>query len=422
MLSVHQHWDPLKVCAVGRSYPPEFYSFVKNSKARSVLERIAIETEEDYQKLISLLESFGITIVRNDISDNIEDHFWCGHYSPPPMTPRDHTAMIGNKFFMPGSNYGEWPFNYVTNFMEEFNDIFDARDSGKKLTVQQKENISRSIRNKIESYDCDSHVRNAILTTLRSLVRSINTNPLSTFPNNKKFNTFSTIEKFLKDSGNEIIYDTYINAATLSRIGKDLYFGTVGDWLVEDQISSDYLQYAEKYFSKDYRIHKVDSASHSDAVFTPVKPGLIVTLEDRVSFDKTFPGWEVVRLPGQSWAKVDSFLQLKEKNQGKWWVPGEELNDDFTDFVETWLRDWVLYVEETVFDVNMLVIDEKNVVCNNYNKKVFDAFERHGITPHVVNFRHRYFWDGGLHCITTDLHREGTMKDYFPERTKGDCI
>jgi len=109
---------------------------------------------------------------------------------------------------------------------------------------------------------------------------------------------------------------------------------------------------------------------------------------------------------------------LKKKNAGKWWVPGEELNDDFTDFVETWLKDWVLYVEETVFDVNMLIINPTNVIVNGYNKKVFDAFERHGITPHVINFRHRYFWDGGIHCITSDLGRTGEMKDYFPERSK----
>jgi hypothetical protein len=64
----------------------------------------------------------------------------------------------------------------------------------------------------------------------------------------------------------------------------------------------------------------------------------------------------------------------------------------------------------------MLVIDEKNVICNNYNEQVFAAFDRFGITPHVINFRHRYFWDGGLHCITSDIHREGIQKDYFPER------
>ena len=61
----------------------------------------------------------------------------------------------------------------------------------------------------------------------------------------------------------------------------------------------------------------------------------------------------------------------------------------------------------------MLVIDEKNVVVNNENKQVFDAFERYGITPHVCNFRHRYFWDGGIHCVTCDIHREGNIINYM---------
>jgi hypothetical protein len=202
-----------------------------------------------------------------------------------------------------------------------------------------------------------------------------------------------------------------INAATYTRVGRDIYVGT--DEYGQDK--SNQINWLNTNRT-DYRWHKVDTGGHSDGTFCPVVPGLIVSLYDVPSYAKTFPGWEVVYLPGQSWQKVMPFLNLKEKNKGKWWVPGEELNDDFTDFVESWLGHWVGYVEETVFDVNMLVIDEKNVVCNNYNEEVFKAFDRHGITPHVVNFRHRYFWDGGLHCITSDLHREGVQKDYFPER------
>jgi hypothetical protein len=144
-----------------------------------------------------------------------------------------------------------------------------------------------------------------------------------------------------------------------------------------------------------------------------VTPGLIISLFDYQKYEKTFPGWEVVYLPGQSWSAVRPFLQLKQKNAGKWWIPGQEMNDEVTDFVNTWMNDWVGYVEETVFDVNMLVIDEKNVICNNYNEKVFDALSRHGVTPHFCNFRHRYFWDGGLHCITLDLKRKGDCLDYF---------
>ena len=106
-------------------------------------------------------------------------------------------------------------------------------------------------------------------------------------------------------------------------------------------------------------------------------------------------------------------MKIKNKNQGKWWIPGEEDNDDLTNFIETWLSDWVTYVEETVFDVNMLVIDKKNVIVSSYNKTVFEAFERYGITPHIVNIRHRYFWDGGLHCITSDISRDGQRSTWF---------
>jgi len=58
--TVHQHWDPLRVCIVGQSYPAQFYNFIKNKQVRSVLERIAEETEEDYLSLIALLETFGV--------------------------------------------------------------------------------------------------------------------------------------------------------------------------------------------------------------------------------------------------------------------------------------------------------------------------------------------------------------------------
>jgi len=406
--SVYQHWDPLQACAVGRSYPPEFYSFIENPKVRSVMERIAIETEEDYQKLIKILESFNVTIVRNDISENREDHFWAGKYSQPPMTPRDHTAMIGEKFYMPGLEFGNNFFSKYKIFAQE---LFEFQDYCQNPTIENREYLSILINEKLNTLSERDKI--CMLERFKSIIRSINHNPLTTFPNNKKFNTFGSIEKFLKDHNTEIIYDKYINCATTTRIGKDLYFGTV----VRGE-KNKYLKSIVKEFMSDYRIHIVNCGTHSDGVFTPVKPGLIISLNDIQTYSKTFPDWEVVYLPEQSFAKIKPFMDLKQKNDGKWWVPGEELNDDFTDFVENWLKDWVLYVEETVFDVNMLIINPTNVIVNNYNKQVFDAFDRHGITAHICNFRHRYFWDGGLHCITSDLNREGIMQDHFPERNK----
>jgi len=384
--SVYQHWDPLRVCAVGRSYPPEFYSFITNSRVRSVMERIAIETEEDYQKLIKLLESFGVEIVRPHINPDFDEYLLAGLYAKPlAMVPRDYTAMIGDKFYMPQpvpyarwrpiANWNSikadtWPNNPIS--IEEFNAFPDDI----KRNLDEKFNIT--VRSQAENWPYQT------LSPLRDAVRA---------------------------QGNKIIFNTGVNTAMTTRIGRDLYFGT--ETYTQDQI--EVVERMTKLFP-EYRCHVLNTGGHSDSAFCPVVPGLIVSLYDIPNYSTSFPDWEVVYLPGQSWSAVKPFLDLKEKNKGKWWVPGEEFNNDFTDFVEGWLTDWVGYVEETVFDVNMLVIDEKNVVCNNYNEKVFKAFEKYNVTPHIINFRHRYFWDGGLHCITSDLHREGTMKDYFPER------
>ena len=377
--SVHQHWDPLKVCAVGRSYPPEFYSFITNSRVRDVMERIAIETEDDYQKLIKLLESFGVEIVRPEINPDFSVYLNNGKYSPPPMTPCDWSIMVRDRF------YHNWrtELQVYKDVSAEHWPQINSIDEFKKLPQNMIDEVYACIEKETV---LNSRDYQHIIDEIRQQDNAI-------------------IERPWRECGR------ILNRAVVTRVGKDLYFGT--DNYDEDQIMLK--KRIEKLFP-DYRCHVINTGGHSDGTFCPVVPGLIVSLYDVPSYAETFPDWEVVYLPGQSWSAVKPFLDLKDKNKGKWWVPGEELNDDFTDFVESWLGHWVGYVEETVFDVNMLVIDEKNVVCNNYNEQVFKAFDRFGITPHVVNFRHRYFWDGGLHCITSDLHREGTQKDYFPER------
>jgi hypothetical protein len=197
----------------------------------------------------------------------------------------------------------------------------------------------------------------------------------------------------------------------VTRIGKDLYFGT-HSYTQDIQTLKTIIDLE----FPNYRNHIVNTGGHSDSTYCPVAPGLIISLRDVPTYADTFPDWEVVYLPGQSWDKVQPFLDLKRKNSGKWWIPGFENDQAVVDIVETWLGHWTGYVEETVFDVNMLIIDPKNVMVFNYNKQVFDALDRYGITPHIVPFRHRYFWDGGIHCITSDVHREGIMYNYFPER------
>mgnify|MGYP000896525559 CR=1 FL=1 len=325
----------LKSCIVGKSYPPEFYDTIENPGVRDIMKRVARETEEDYQKLIKIIEDFGATVYRPEIdpTNNFDRHLiehldGIKRYQPPPMSPRDHLLVYGNTMLVDRPTSSNYHIDFYQHIVDRIDGVVHLSD--------------------------DNHI-------LREM-----------------------------------------EMPSVTRVGKDVYF--------DDLKNGNKIR---KQFFSDCRTHEVLTHGHSDGVFCPVTPGLIVSLHDVPTYKDTFPGWEVVFLPDQSWKLVNNWLDLKQRNGGKWWIPGEEKNDDLIDYVETWLTDWVGYVEETVFDVNMFVLDEKNVVVNNYNKRVFEALERHGVTPHICNFRHRYFWDGGLHCITLDLEREGDCVDYF---------
>lgn len=211
--------------------------------------------------------------------------------------------------------------------------------------------------------------------------------------------------------GKNIVDDTSttpVSTAQIVRVGKDIWWD-----LVEDMPEHLFRPILDKWKNEGFRVHITNRGYHSDGCFCVVKPGCIVSLYDIQDYKEQFPGWDVLYVPDQSWSKVSDFLKMKEKVGGRWWLKGEEHNDQLIDFVNTWLNDWVGYVEETVFDVNMLSLDQNTIICNNYNKEVFEHFKKHKVEPIIFNFRHRYFWDGGVNCITQDLYREGTQEDYF---------
>lgn len=379
MYSVYQHWDPLKVCAVGRSYPPEFYSWIKVPRVRSLFEKIAIETEEDYQAIIKKLQEFGVDVLRTELPKN---NFINGKFLAPPMTPRDHTVMVGNVFYI-NKPSEETVFKHFYNAVK-------ALGWPECNSLDEFYNLPSWIQSECKEMH---HMDQVVYGT----------------------GAYTNILDHITQQGNVVKSSMelpgHINGAMISRIGRDLYFGTQS----YNEDTTKIKNFVDREFVNT-RNHIVNTGGHSDGTYCPVCPGLIISLRDVPTYAKTYPDWEVVYLPNQSWSKIESFLELKEKNHGKWWIPGFENDQSVIDTVETWLGHWTGYVEQTVFDVNMLIIDPKNVMVFNYNKQVFDALDRYGITPHIVPFRHRYFWDGGIHCVTSDLHREGTMQDYFSER------
>ena len=390
--SVYQHWDPLKVCIVGRSYPPEFYSWIKNTRIRTLFEKIAIETEEDYSGLIKLLETFGVEVLRPKLPDT---PFVNGEIIKPPMAPRDYTGMIGDTFYYTSQLILSQKHQFETDYNNikdpSWPDCKNFKEFGLLPAWIQQEclvqfELKKGLMPKlIKRYSdgCYDHIYDHIAAQGNTIKR----------------NTF-------KHAKNDVL-----NTSMIVPVGKDLIVGTTS----LNQNQTQLLNLLNNEF-KNTRNHVVNSGGHLDGSIVPIRPGLVLSSVD-VDLENILPGWETVFVQRWSGSKHKNFKELKKKNGGKWWIPGQENNQELINFIEMYFRDWTGYVEETVFDLNLLIIDPNNiVVANVLDPTLEEKIKSHNINIHVIPFRHRYFWDGGIHCMTSDLHREGTQQDYFPQR------
>jgi len=198
----------------------------------------------------------------------------------------------------------------------------------------------------------------------------------------------------------------WITFASVVRAGRDIfidYVPTVPDF------KTSALKVAQS-LAQDYRVHLSDTGDHSDGIFCPLRPGHIFASHYRDVYDQSFPGWNIFHLEDTTTKNVKTL-----GTHQKWYLPGVDyahFNGHILDVAATWLG----HPQETVFEVNMLVVDEKNIICGAENDQAFEFFESLGITPHLVEFESRYFWDAGIHCLTSDIHRHGHCQDYWPQR------
>jgi hypothetical protein len=410
MLQVYQHWNPLQSCVVGACWPPEFFSYIQNSKLRQTFEKIAIETEEDLGALSKFLTNRGVNVLRpnvgrwQEIRENLSRNN-IKEYPLPPVTPRDYHIMIGDQFYYKSNwdrvvyadHFEEWPA-----WKEFYNDIRQS-DWPDCDSESQFESLPRHIQDICMNCGYLKFRNQEWYTT-----ESKPTNPLG---------VFDDMYAWIKSQGNtlhDISQYGVINGSMVTRVGVDLYLSTewYGGFTPE-------LDQAGKILTAntDFRANIIDCGGHSDGTFCPVVPGLIVSYHDQTTYEKSFPGWEVVYGSDRSVLEtVASYHELRKWGYGRYYMPDQENSPVLTEFVDTYMKHWTGNAIETKFFVNILMVDEHTAITSQYDENVVRAMERYGVTCHVLPMRHQFFWDAGTHCHTLDLDRQGEIKDYFPDR------
>lgn len=205
------------------------------------------------------------------------------------------------------------------------------------------------------------------------------------------------------------------NNSCVFQMGRDIWFDE------SEFLTAEHSRWLEENVLTDsrYRFHRMLTEGHGDCVFGVLKPGVIITSyhDDGVNYTQDFPGWSKHHVDSPSITRElqQNYWQFRDEFHpgGLWWTPGKDNAPKFSAYVDKYLHDWIGSVHESVFDVNCLSIDEKHVIFGCYDKGVFDYCESHGVTPILCDIRHRFFFDGSVHCCTLDIRRDGDMEDYY---------
>jgi len=223
---------------------------------------------------------------------------------------------------------------------------------------------------------------------------------------------------------NEVPYlaDLYKNVPKLIRAPaapKDLgYCPNIfihDDYCILDGLEKEPYMYFRDRFKNKRKIITAFNEGHSDGIYANIADKVWLTNGEVLNFKKYFPGQPVYQMSTTAGGTVNDWMDVRrfdhirkelEKTSGRYFVYGRVMDDSSINFIEEYLKHWVGYCDETLFDMSMLVLDPNNVMVISQNSDVYNFLENLGITVHKVQWRHRFFWDGGLHCITNEIERE----------------
>jgi N-dimethylarginine dimethylaminohydrolase len=348
-IGTYTEFQPLQEVLVGSAFDQNNFDHLEDVESRDVFKRIFEETNEDLETLVDIFKQAGVKVHRPKSVFKFSEH---ESVSTPWMK-----SYFPNHPLMPRDIMGV----YGSTIVEQF-----TGDAGRFFENLAYQHVSRSL--------FDRGMRWVSMP-----MPYVTTDKI---PYNQMNNS-------------QLLY----HAANIVKCGKDLFYSQPGDVdQVKGKGTSVGLNWLKKELGDEFRFNEIYTGGHADGKVALLKPGVVMTWKKRWMPDK-LKNWDIIEVESEK-ELPDEFQALQKQRYYK-------------NFIQEWFSHWIGCVEETVFDVNVFSIDESTVICTGTNKEAFARMEKHGITPVYWKFRHQYFWDGGIHCVTQDLVRKGQQEDYF---------
>ena len=364
MINVHNNWDPLEEIWLGDTWPASFYDNLEG-EIKDSFYQITEWSKEDLNVIQKKFEELGVTVRRPTIDESKRELYTVTEKSTilkkPPICPRDTHGVIGNNLFIGG------------DLPECYEPIYTHYDQSQIHRPREDDTIP--------------DVRGHCIVKL----------------------------------GKDIICDHWVQDQRLSEQERKLH------------VFREFHRFERqegKWFGDQYRLHFSTEGGHVDSCYMPIKEGVVLTTDHTDGYESLMPGWKTIGIKSPSYmAEEDSFrtnnrfIPSNNMPLNKWEGNFAGMMDNapshFNAYINQYCADWIGNYKETYFEVNVVPIDDKNLICIDTSGAfdgLFNRLEQEGITCHVVPWRTRGFWDGGIHCITLDVRRRGELVDYFPDR------
>jgi len=386
-------YNPLKSIVLGRYYTADYFDEIDVDAVRVPLKNIANEINEDLENFKSTLESYGVHVVQPELPDR--ETFWqhhrdTGRFLMPPIAPRNCHTVIGKSMYRLKKEN-----ELIVQCVENYNpDVVDLSEPNIKF-------FNESIDQHQDCYNQNLKVwyRRQKYQELRG----------KDWPNFADYvqgarSNIPAIAHELDQFETALCYES----SGVRPVEAPNMFPTDLGLVVDSNEYCDYTSWIRQHVDYHGPVVKINTgADHSDGCFSLLGNNIILGIDPLIDYHAAFPGHTVIPVPPQNYMnQVQGYQKMEFKVGGKWWVPGQEDNQVFIDYVENYLNDWTGFVQESVFDVNVLSLNPETVFVTGDNPEITKQLIKHGINPIVIPWRHRFFIDGGLHCITLDLCRE----------------
>jgi glycine amidinotransferase len=382
MVNSWNEWDPLKRVILGRvegaSVPapdPEWWhdcpegGFPRGSYGRFPQEQVdAAKEQQDY--FVSVLEKRGVVVDRPDVHPAVYDGRatgtpdWTQLGQYPAVPCRDLYITVGNELIeAAGSRRSRW-YEYL-NYRPLFERYF-REDPDFEWISAPKPRLTE------ESYVKDYYYKfNHVWTDeeKRQHVRDW---------------SYRLTEK-------EPLWD----AADCTRFGKDIF---VQASVLTNRAGMDWLK--RHFAAKGIRVHAVQFQNdldpwHIDVDLVPIRPGLC-------TYNPAKP------------PLGDECFQLFKQNDWEL-VPAAEPSHVYKAkarvFTEWERTSWI--------SMNTLMVGPNTVCVEAHETNQIAFMEKLGVEVLPIPYEQVVPFGGSLHCTTQDVHRDGTLEDYFPKQVAG---